>query len=144
MLLASGSPGQEPQRPIVPDPPPPPPPDCCVHPDQLLIQACVKVTAVWARVEQQWILRLTLISENSPVTFDGLTKADIRLSGITLKELDTQRTRIAMVLAPVGAEKSPNLEFQVTCFGRKVPLKLSLDLSEGRSAGRNIPVRQVK
>jgi hypothetical protein len=52
--------------------------------------------------------------------------------------------QVDLVLAPVGDEKSPSLELPVTCNGKKVPLKLSLDLSEPRTETRTIPVKQIK
>jgi len=109
-LLASGAQDRQ-SRPVVVDPPPPPPPECCEHPDQFLVRGCTWAVAVWAKVDGQWVLRLSLHVRNlGPVGFVGLGKTDIKLSGITLKELHTMPYQVDLVLAPVGDEKSPSLE----------------------------------
>ena len=145
ILLASGAHAQQPDRPMVVDPPPPPPPECCEHPDQFLLRGCIRADAVWAKADGQWILRLTLRTQDrGTASFKGLAKADIKLSGMTIKELQTQPKQVALVLAPAGDGKLPNLEFPVTCNSKKVPLKLSLDLKEGAAERRSVPVKVVK
>ena len=126
------------------DPPPPPPQECCENPDQFLIRGCIEANGVWAKVDGQWTLHLTLYARyGGPVSFDNFGKPDLTLSDIALKELETKPNQLTIVLVPVGDEL-PNLQLSVTCNRKKVPLKLSLDINEGPSEGRSVPVRLVK
>ncbi len=142
VLLASGA--QDKNRPLVVDPPPPPPPECCEHPDQFLVRGCIRVAGAWEKADRQWVLHVVLdAAARTPVGFEGLAKSDLKLSGIALKKLQAKPKQVDVVLAPVGDEKSPSLQLPVTCKGKKLPLKLALDLSGPKAEDRSIPVKLI-
>ncbi len=142
VLLASGV-QDKPRRPPY-DSPPPPGSECCDVLSDFLF-SCVLAHAAWTKTEGQWTLRLGLyVRVPSPVSFDGLSKSDIKLSGATLKELKAVSRQLDLLLEPAEDEKSPKLQFPVTCRQKKVPLKLSLDLSQPRAENRPIPVKLIK
>ncbi|HXN47789.1 MAG TPA: hypothetical protein VN893_14175 [Bryobacteraceae bacterium] len=127
------------------DPPPPPPPECCENPDQFMVHGCVRSEAVWENVGGKLLLRLSLdAGYRGIVGFEGLNQSDIKVSGMVLGELTPGAKAVVLVLVPAGEGTSATVELPVTCNDKKVPFKLSLDLTGGAAEKRSVPVTQVK
>jgi hypothetical protein len=144
ILIASSAQGQERQCPVVVDPPPPPSGDCCEKPEQLLSR-CVDAQAGWVKVKGQWNLRLSVLSWGSrSISFDGLGKADILASGVSVKELQVSGYDLTLVLAPAGGAKTAVVQIPVKCGAKKLTLKLAVDFTEEPGENCYAIVRQVK
>jgi hypothetical protein len=127
------------------DPPPPPPPECCENPDQFMVRGCIRSEAVWENVGGKLLLRLSLDARYpGTLGFEGLNQSDVNLSGVLLSELTPAAKAVVLVLVPAGEGTSATVELPVTCDDKRIPFKLSLDLSEAAAEKRSVPVTQVK
>lgn len=121
----------------------PPPVGCCENPEQMMLRGCLNEQAHWVKSGTHWTIQLSLGVNPGPtrVSFEGLKREAIKATGVTVKDLKAEEPKLSLVLAPVAGAKQASLQFPVLCNGRKVTLKLALDLGKAPSAGGTVPAK---
>jgi len=147
IVLACGA-GAQGQRPPYPVDPLPAPVRCCEDFNQLLFRRCVDHKTRWVKSGEGWTLELSLWVHTPPpqgrISFAELKREEIKVSGASVKEMKIEPQKLGFMLAPVVGEKRVNMELAVECNEKRMPLKLTLDLSQPPAQNRSVSVNQVE
>jgi hypothetical protein len=126
----------------------PPPVGCCENPEQMLLRGCLSDQATWVKSGTRWTIQLSLAVNPGPtrVSFEGLKREAIKVTGVSLKDIKAEPLKLGLVLAPAAGTnvKHATVQFPVVCNDKKVALKLVLDLSMLPTAGGAVPVKMEK
>ena len=131
---------------MVVDPPPPPPPGACANPDTLKLEWCVKPDAIREKSGRKWTINLNLRVQwgVDNMSFEGLTKDDVHVAGVSVKSLNVGRQNVEIVLAPYKGRADAELDLAVRCNNTSIPYRLKLDLSKPRKKKGNVPTELVQ
>ena len=145
IVLACGVKAQTPGTPQIVDPLPAPV-GYCENPDQLLVRGCLDQHAHWVKSGTPWTIQLNLTANVGPtqVSFEGLKREVIKVSGVTIKDMKVEPGGVAFVLAAGANSRQANMQFPVSCNDKKITLKLVLDLSKAPVENGSVPVKLVK
>ena len=124
----------------------PPPVGCCEDPDMLLVRGCLSQKANWVKSGMRWSIELGLSASAGPtrVSFEGLKRENIKVSGVTIKDMKVDPRKLAFALVVNASNRQGSLQFPVLCNDKKITLKLVLDLSKTPMEKGSVPVRLVK
>jgi hypothetical protein len=143
IVLACSARAQGQRPPQVCDPLPPPV-GCCENPEQFLLRGCLDHQTRWLKSGAVWTLELGLWLHVMPgrdrISFEVLRRDEIRVAGAVIKDLRKETYKVELVFAPVAGRKQINVELAVQCNGKRIPLKLNLDLSKPPEMNRSVPV----
>jgi hypothetical protein len=116
------------------DPPPPPPPGACVNPNTLVLDYCVQPEARWQKAGRKWTIDLNLRVQwgIDNMSFEGLTKDEIRVSGASVKNMNIGHQNFEAVLTPIKGKTLAELDLAVRCNNTQIPYRLKLALSKPR------------
>jgi hypothetical protein len=145
IVLACGVKAQTPGSPQIVDPLPPPV-GCCENPDELLVRGCVDQQAHWVKTGMRWSIELGLSASAGPtrVSFEGLKREAIKVSGMTIKTMKVEPRKLSFELVAGASHQQASLQFPVLCNDKKITLKLVLDLSKAPMEKGTVPVKLVK
>ncbi len=142
IVLACGAKAQTPGPPQVCDPLPPPV-GCCENPDELLLRGCLDQQTRWVKSGTRWNLQLNLSAHPGPtrLSFEGLKRDAIKISGVSIKSMQVESRKLAFVLVAGASSRQSTLQFPVLCNDKKVTPKLLLDLSKAPTENGSVPVK---
>jgi hypothetical protein len=128
------------------DPPPPPPPGTCGNPNTLPIDYCVPASAHWQKSGRKWTIILNLGVETgiNNIDFEGLTRADVRVSGATARDITIGLQTLEAVLFPINGRSEAEVQLSLRCNLQPLPFRVKLDLSKPHKKNGNVPVELIK
>jgi hypothetical protein len=106
----------------------------------------VKARAAWRKSGRKWTVNLGIDFWCSlpGISFAGLRKEDIRVSGASLTTTTLDPQILNLVLIPVRREKQAQLDVSMQCDKRIIPFRVTLDLSGPRKKNGVVPAELVK
>jgi len=145
IVLACGAKAQSAGRPQIVDYVPIPV-GCCENPDLLLIRGCLNQQAHWVKSGARWTLQLNLSAHAGPtrVSFEGLKRADVKVTGVSIEDLKVDPRKVEFVLAAGASSRQATMQFPVLCNDHKIALRLVLDISKAPAENGTVPVRLTK
>jgi hypothetical protein len=95
---------------------------------------------------RQWILELNLLARGGPaqVSFAGLKREAIKLTGVSLKDMKAEPRQLTFWLTEGASNRQANLQIPVLCNSKPITLKLILDLSKVPVENGSVPVKLTK
>jgi hypothetical protein len=144
IVLACSARAQGQKPPQVCDPLPPPV-GCCENPNQFLVRGCLDNQTRWVKLGKGWALELSLWIHAQPgrnqISFDGLKRNEIKVTGASVKDLKNESQKLGFVLAPIAGKRQVSVELAVQCNDNRIPLEIILDTSKPPAANRSVPVK---
>jgi hypothetical protein len=124
----------------------PTPVGCCENPEELILRGCLDQQARWVKSGMRWTVQLSLSANAGPtrVSFEGLKRDAIKVIGLSIKDVKVEPRKVGFVLAAGASNRQATLQFPVLCNGKKIALKLVLDLSKTPMEDGSVPVRLAK
>jgi hypothetical protein len=78
------------------------------------------------------------------VSFEGLKRADVKVTGASIEDLKVDPRKVEFVLAAGANSRQATMQFPVLCNDHKIALKLVLDISKAPAENGTVPVRLTK
>ena len=120
--------------------------DCCANPDQLVSRGCLSQQARWVKLGMKWTIQLGLAAPPGPnkISFEGLKREDLKVSGLSILDMKADAKRVAFALAAGASSRQASMQIPVLCNSQKITLKLVLDLSKLPYQNGSVPVKVAK
>jgi hypothetical protein len=124
----------------------PPPVGYCENPDKFLLRGSLIEQTHWVKSGTRWTIQLRLSALAGPTQLDfrDVKREAIKVSGVSIKDLNVQPGGLAFVLAAGASSRQATLQFPAMCSGKQITLKLNMDLSKTPVEHGSVPVKLTK
>jgi hypothetical protein len=94
----------------------------------------------------RWTLQLGFFARggSTRVSFEGLKRELIKVSGVSIKDLKVDTRTLDFVLVAGASNRQASLQFPVLCNDKKITIKVLLDLSKPPVEDGAVPVKLGK
>ena len=82
-------------------------------------------------------------AEPELISFAEARKERIKVRGATIRNLKTGARRLVLTIVPLQRRKQAEIELEVRCDTKMIPLKLTIDLSRPPQVNRSVPVKPL-
>lgn len=136
-------------RHFIVDPPPPPPPaspGMCENPDTLEARYYILNHANWVKSGRKWTIDISLWlpAGVDGISFEGLRREEIHVSGASVKKVDLGPKEVSLVLTPIPGKDQVEMDLAMQCDRKQIPARFKLDISGPRKKKASLHAELVK